>query len=267
MWDGAPYLLDTTGVGSLTPLPKTVALPVGPMVSVGNGRHLVAGSSGQRPGDKTAKLVQISASGVTLQEQSEMGEPRTYHELTTLPDGSVLATGGIDDPVSNKHHLKAERWVEGRGWTPMASAALTRGYHSTAALLRDGTVIKMGSTRPVQTKAEIYYPPYLFDATGKPRARPVVESISRTSTAGRDDIDVVMAGDAAVSRVNLIRVGSTTHQTAMGHMFVPASFTQNGRRLTIKVPQDASLAPAGKYWVFVLDSAGTPSMARTVRIL
>lgn len=265
-WDGRPYLLDTTGAGSLTPLPKTAALPTGPIASVGNGRFLVAGSFSERLGVRSAMLAQVSASGITIDEQSEMIEPRTYHELTTLPDGSVLATGGTDGETTSKHHLGAERWVAGQGWTAMAPAALRRGYHSTAALLRDGTVIKMGSTRPVQTQAEIFYPPYLFDATGKPRTRPGVQSVSRIGSGGRADIDIVMSSDGPVSKVNLVRLGATTHQTEMGQVFVPAKFTQNGRRLTVSVPQDTSLAPAGRYWAFMLNSDGTPSMGWNVRI-
>jgi hypothetical protein len=264
--DGQPHLLNTEGRGSLQPLPSTGTLPPGPMAALGKGRFLVTGTAGNRTGIRTTRVAAISANGVTVNAEPDMRVPRTFHELTTLPDGSVLATGGTDGQSSPQHHLEPERWVPGRGWTAMAPAQLTRGYHSTAALLRDGTVIKMGSTRPVQTQGEIFYPPYLFNAAGKPRARPVIESLSRTSLAGRADINIVMADDELVAKVSLVRVDGTTHQRAMGQAFVAAGFRQSGRRLTVDIPSSAIEAPPGPYWVFVLNKAGTPSVAHTVQI-
>jgi hypothetical protein len=264
--DGAPYLLNTSGTGSLTALPHMADLPTGPMAAIGDGRYLVSGSRGNRAGVVTTRLATFSAQGVEIRPASDMAQPRTYHELTTLPDGSVLATGGTDGQAKPREHLAAERWTERGGWAPMASAQLARGYHATAALLPDGTVIKMGSTRPLQTQAEVFYPPYLFTAAGQPRPRPAIENLSRTGTGGRADIELVMDSDAPVSAVNLVRTGATTHQSAMGQAFVRAAFTKNGRRLSVQVPASPIAAPEGVYWVFVMDAQGTPSIARSVRI-
>jgi predicted small lipoprotein YifL len=263
---GAPYLLSTSGAGSITALRRTAGMPTGPMAPIGLGRYLISGSYSARAGVATTRIADISRTGMRVSSTGDMGLPRNYHELTTLPDGSVLASGGTDGQATPTHHLAAERWVAGKGWTTMAAAQLKRGYHSTAALLPDATVIKMGSTRPVQKQAEVFYPPYLFNADGTPRKRPAIESLNRTGTDGRADIEVVMATDGAVSAVSLVRTASTTHQTDMGQAFVVPSYKQDGRRLTITIPANTAWAPAGVYWVFVMDANGTPSMARAVRI-
>ena len=105
-----------------------------------------------------------------------------YHNLTLLPDGTVLASGG--GPCSDGIDL-AKRCSRPRSgtrrretWTTVASRAdRPRLYHSTALLLPDGRVLMAGggqlpnSIAVNQTNAEIYSPPYLFKG-----ARPTIAS-------------------------------------------------------------------------------------------
>lgn len=263
---GAAHLFDIRGRGTLTKKSGGLSIPSGPMAPVGNHRFMVAGSYGGRDGVKEAKILQFSRAGVTVSDVPDMSYGRSYHDLTTLPDGSVLATGGSSGLENAAFFRRAERWVAGEGWTPLASASLNRGYHSSAVLLPDATVVKMGSTRPAQTKGEIFYPPYLFNTDGSPRKRPVIESVSRSSTDGRSDVLVSVSGGEKISQVALIRLGSTTHQTPMGDAFVAPKFTQNGQSLVINITDNVALMPAGRYWVFVLDAQETPSVARVITI-
>ena len=63
----------------------------------------------------------------------------------------------------------------------MASQQVIRVYHSTAALLPDGRVLSAGSgegsNATAQLTAEIFSPPYPFDATGKLAPRPQITSV------------------------------------------------------------------------------------------
>jgi hypothetical protein len=113
-------------------------------------------------------------------ETAPMAFPRTYHTLTLLPDGTVLATGGgvTTDAVGvNGAVSHAELWSPvTEAWTTMASMQKPRLYHSTALLLPDGRVLAAGGGRfngvnePTdQLSSETYSPPYLLKG-----ARPTI---------------------------------------------------------------------------------------------
>ena len=95
---------------------------------------------------------------------------RYNHNLTPLPDGSVLAVGGsniISEKVKVSNAvLPAELWDPvAQKWTTMASLTDPRMYHSTSVLLPDGTVLSAGgghlSADPSYFTAQIFSPPYL----------------------------------------------------------------------------------------------------------
>jgi hypothetical protein len=110
----------------------------------------------------------------------------------------VLVTGGTDatgfnSPPTSSAVLAAELWnpaTPGQ-WTRLASMSHYRLYHTTALLLRDGRVLVMGSGEPAATgltddlTAEIFSPPYLFNADGTPATRPVLGSAPPCSRTGR----------------------------------------------------------------------------------
>ena len=121
---------------------------------------------------------------------------RTFHTLTVLPDGDVLAIGGqsrrtptssTDSPV-----LQPEIWHPATDtWTPMASSVRPRGYHNTSLLLPDGRILLAGSGRldgslmPDETNAEIFSPPYLYKG---PRPT-ITRRPRRWTTAATIDVD------------------------------------------------------------------------------
>ena len=77
--------------------------------------------------------------------------PRVFHNLTVLPDGNVLVTGGgqtTDLFNLEAASLAAEMWSPAtETWTTMASGQLPRFYHSNALLLPDGRVLVAGGGR------------------------------------------------------------------------------------------------------------------------
>jgi galactose oxidase len=89
-----------------------------------------------------------------------------------------------------------------------ASAAVHRGYHSSAVLLPNGAGFTAGGGTPgpvTNFNAEIYYPPYLFAAqnVGSVLAkRPTIISISSNRAAYNDNIQVQHAVGDTVSVVS-----------------------------------------------------------------
>ncbi|MGH8611644.1 MAG: galactose oxidase-like domain-containing protein, partial [Gammaproteobacteria bacterium] len=158
-------------------------------------KWLVAGGgpSGAAP-TNTAVVIDVSASGAppVASSTGNMNYKRRQHNLTVLPDGTVLATGGLNSTAGlvdlNAAVYHAELWTPPPTgtWKILAPQAVARQYHSVALLLPDGRVMSGGGgvCGKCQQKGylrkdiEIFSPPYLFkkDGTGLPADRPQIFS-------------------------------------------------------------------------------------------
>jgi len=198
-----------------------------------------------------------------------MAFPRSHHNLTILPDGTVLVVGGgrnTDGMDQAQAVYEAELWSpETETWSTMARMQVPRLYHSTALLLPDGRVLVAGGGRfqdPQldQLRAEIYSPPYLFGG-----ARPTITLAPGRAAYG--STFVVTTPDASdITRVSLVRLGAVTHSFDQDQRFLNLGFQPGDGSLTIDAPANANLAPPGYYMLFVVNSAGVPSVAAFVRL-
>jgi hypothetical protein len=197
-----------------------------------------------------------------------MAFPRTEHNLTMLPDGTVLVTGGsrnsdVGDTASAVH--EAEVWSPTtETWTVLAAMQTPRMYHSTALLLPDGRVLVAGGGRDFpevdQLSAEIYSPPYLFKGP-----RPAITS-APTGIQYATAFSVATPDGARIASVSLVRSGSVTHAFNQNQRFVPVTFQAASGGLTIQAPANANLAPPGYYMLFIVDTNGIPSVAAMVKL-
>ena len=126
----------------------------------------------------------------------------------------------------------AEIWNPATGtWTQGAAGTNARLYHSFALLLPDATVLVGGGGAPgplSNLNAEIYTPPYLFDAAAPAcRHGPTIISAPDTVMPG-DRFQVGVAGAASFRRVSFIKTGSTTHSFNMDQRYLQLPFTANG---------------------------------------
>lgn len=181
--------------------------------------------------------------------------------------------------------MKLAELYNGKRWTPLASARRVRTYHNTAILLPDASVL-VGGHAPINTgygpggdnsaqsvtgtnnlkdpSFEIFKPPYLFQGD-----RPKISHLQKGIAWGtRFDIGTREA--RAVKKVVLMRLPAVTHITDADQRSVELKFEVAGKsKLRAAAPPTANVAPAGYYYLFLLegkDKGLTPSNARIVKL-
>jgi hypothetical protein len=141
-----------------------------------------------------------------------------------------------------------------------------REYHSEGLLLPDARVLISGGGRfnddneaTYNYSCEIFAPPYLYKG-----ARPTITTAPPQITYG-GQFNVTTPDAASIAKVSLIRYGAVTHGMNFAQRFIPLTFALNGANtLTVTAPVSSYLAPPGNYLLFIVNSAGVPSVAATV---
>ncbi len=211
----------------------------------------------------TGYVIDMTQPSPTWRQVASMKFPRAFHNMTLLPDGDVLVTGGgtaLDGYDVSKGVLTAELWSPAtETFKSLSPASFARLYHSTALLLPDGRVLIAGSGNdgPAvnQTRAELYSPPYLFKGP-RPTITAAPDLIQYGSTFTVQTTDA-----ASIASVALIRPGAVTHGFDQDQRFLNLNFTAGAGSLTIQAPANANLAPPGYYLLFIVNTAGVPSFA------
>ena len=203
---------------------------------------------------------------------------RRQHNLTVLADGTVLATGGNSSGASlvdlNAGVYPAELWDPATGqWRTLAAMQITRQYHSTALLLPDGRVLSSGGgicgtcdqVGYLAKNAEIFSPPYLFQADGTLAPRPAIDAAPASTSYGAA-MQIATGNPTSIRKVALVRLGAVTHSNNMEQRYIPLSFTAGATSITATAPANANIAPPGFYMLFIIDANGVPSVARMVSV-
>ena len=239
------------------------------------GKVIKAGSSytgnalSNNPSAATAYITNLSQATPTWTQTGSMAYPRSYLNLTPLPDGTVLATGGgttTNGGNLNNGVLPAEDWNPATGqWTTWASMAIPRLYHSIAMLLPDGRVLVAGTgdlngNVPNERNAQIFSPPYLFNGP-----RPTITSSPSTVQYG-SNFQVSTPDASSITSVSLIRPAAVTHSFDQSSRRVSLSFTVSNGTLNIQAPANGGDAPPGPYMLFIVNSNGVPSVASWVNL-
>ncbi|HEY6351720.1 MAG TPA: carboxypeptidase regulatory-like domain-containing protein [Candidatus Angelobacter sp.] len=258
------HYLDTTGTGAWTNIGNRQFSgwrDYGPGVMYETGKILDVG--GSDPPTATAETIDLTAATPAWTLTSNMHFARRQHNAVVLPDGKVFIIGGssgsgFDD--STHPVLPTEMWDPATGqFTLMPSIAVYRGYHSTAILLPDGRVLSAGGNVG-GANAQIYSPPYLFAG-----ARPAISS-APTSVGYGQNVFIGTPDSASIAKVAWLRVPSTTHTFDESGRYMHLNYAQAGGGLSVTMPANGNLAPPGYYMLFILNSAGVPSIAKIINL-
>jgi hypothetical protein len=235
---------------------------------------------GGSPATASTEIIDLSATSPSWAPGPSMSTGRIQMNAILLPNGKVLAEGGsvnnespdtpgktadLYDPVSNS-------------MSSAGTAAFSRLYHSTALLLPDARVVSMGSNPGArgsyEPAIEIYTPPYLYDSSDHliTTKRPQITSQPFAAPlAYNAPFQVSYTSSAPIASAVLVRPGSVTHAFNMEQRVIglcgstsPCSALSNTLNLT--TPPNGNIAPPGYYMLFLIDSAGVPSVATFIQL-
>jgi fibronectin type 3 domain-containing protein len=261
----------TTNYGNTRTYGSSVLLPLTPA----NGykpRVLILG--GGSPATTTTELIDLSLANPTWVNGPNMVQPRIEMNATILPNGKILTSGGSQiDEDGTTASLKAELYDPTVGTTGAFASAgsntFPRLYHSNTILLPDATVLMTGSNPHQGTydpHMELYSPPYLFNSNGTLATRPTIASVT-PGVLGYNSAFQIQTPDAAnITTAVLIKAGAVTHSFDMDQRLVGLAFTAGSGVLNATTPPNSNIAPPGYYLLFLLNSAGVPSVAQFVQL-
>jgi PKD repeat protein len=260
----------TTNYGGLRTYGSSVLMPLTP----GNGykpRVMIFGGGDQSSASTaTTEIIDLSVDNPQWAYGPSMSQPRIEMDATMLPNGKILVSGGsVNDEDTGSASRNADMYDPTTNkFSSAGSDVFDRLYHSVTLLMPDATVWVAGGNPERGTyepHMEIYSPPYLFNSDGTLATRPSIAGAP--SAVGYGSAFQVQTPDAAsIATVVLMRNGSSTHAFDMDQRYVGLAFTAGSGTLTVTGPPNGNIAPPGYYMMFLMNSAGVPSVAAMVQV-
>ncbi|KAM0193534.1 hypothetical protein ACHAPQ_005902 [Fusarium lateritium] len=198
--------------------------------------------------------------------------PRIFHTSVVLPDGSVFITGGQQRGIpfaDSTPQLTPELYVpDADTFYKQQPNSIVRVYHSISLLLPDGRVLNgggglCGDCSTNHFDAQIFTPNYLYNKKGTLAIRPKITKIpTRSVKVGGK---VTISTDGSIKQASLIRYSTATHTVNTDQRRVPLKLTNSGgNSYSFQLPNDSGIVLPGYWMLFVINSAGVPSVASTL---
>jgi len=245
----------------------SVLLPLTPQNSY---KPIVLIMGGGNPATATTETIDLSTSPLQWVSGPSMSQPRIEMNATILPNGKVVALGGsASDEDGSTASFNTDLYDPATNTFITGAANLfPRLYHSNSLLLPDATVLVVGGNPARGTYEqhnEIFSPPYLFNPDGSLAARPTIAGAPAALAYG-GGFQVQTPDASNIGSVVLVRPGASTHAFDMDQRLVGLSFTAADSVLNVTAPANGNIAPPGYYMLFILNSAGIPSVASFVTL-
>ncbi|MFI8961991.1 discoidin domain-containing protein [Streptomyces sp. NPDC053493] len=272
--------ITTGGNGSITSAGTRADSPdamTGNAVAYDIGKLLTLGGAPayeKTPATRRAYTVSTDGTEVRTARTGDMGYARGFVNSVVLPDGKVAVFGGQAYPVPFSDAtsvLTPELWDPATGrFTPLATMAIPRNYHSVANLLPDGRIFSgggglCGDCATNHADGAVFTPPYLLNADGSPKPRPAITGgVPARAAAGAS---LTVGTDGPVASFVLMRAAAATHSTDNDQRRVPlASTAVSPGTYTVSIPADKGVVLPGTYMLFALNDRGVPSVAKFLTV-
>ncbi|MFK0144853.1 galactose oxidase-like domain-containing protein [Streptomyces griseus] len=240
-------------------------------------RFMVIGGGGVGESEKASeksRLVDLRKKKPEFTDGASLAEGTRYPSASLLPDDSLLVTGGSGDyrGRGGSDVLQARLYdAKTDTYKRIADPAVGRNYHSGSVLLPDGRVMIFGSdslfsdkanTRPgvFEQRIEIYTPPYLY-RDSRPELTAGPKQIERGGTGL-----FTTQHASKITSAKLMRPSAVTHVTDTDQRTIALEMEKSDDGITVTVPENRALVPAGWYMLFVTDDQGTPSEGMWVEV-
>jgi galactose oxidase len=235
------------------------------------------GSTDYQDSDATtnAHIITIDEPGTTPKTvfaSNGLWYPRTFQTSVVLPDGSVFITGGQQHGVpfaDTTPQLTPELYVpDADTFYKQQPNSIVRVYHSISLLLPDGRVLNgggglCGDCTTNHFDAQIFTPNYLYNDNGTLASRPAITKVSTKSV--KVGSKVTISTNGPIKQASLIRYSTATHTVNTDQRRVPLSLTNTGgNSYSFQLPNDSGILLPGYWMLFVMNSAGVPSVASTL---
>lgn len=243
-------------------LGTSVLLPLRPIDSYAVRVLIAAGSTPTT--QQTAEIIDLSVAMPAWMALPPLNNARSQQcTATLLPDGRVLLAGGTSSGgvlTAGKAEI-FDPENPAAGWKETMPMAHPRGYHSSAILLTDGSVLMGGDPQDAlgPTPHDRFFPGYYFLPRPTIANAPASVGFGATFTVNTPDAP-------SIAEVVLMRPGAVTHGFNQTQRYVGCAFTVGAGALTVTTPPDGNVAPPGFYMLFIVNGGRVPSVARWIRL-
>lgn len=205
----------------------------------------------------------------------DLPAPTRYPNVVQLPNDDLLISNGSRDYRGKGQSdllLASIYHPSSNTLSPAADPTVGRDYHAEGLLMPNGQVMMLGGnalfSNPTDTKTakfekrlEIYTPPYLFHGP-----QPVISKAPAEAKLGTA-MTVSSPDVSSITAARLMRPSAATHATDLEQRTVALPIGKNpDGSLDLRIPSDPTLVPPGYYMLFLVNAAGTPSVAKWVHV-
>jgi hypothetical protein len=300
--NGLSYIPSTNTWLNPTNLDLTRAHDAGTSAMYDKGKILAIGGHTLASVTSSAEMIDLNPPEPpppTWVRVADMNIERYFATSVVMPDGQVFVVGGSrcggrNNILSDNGLSCVSETVNGAvmnpeiynpisdSWSIMARQSVIRMYHSVALLLPDARILVAGGGRPgaygengflgydkylAHREAEIFSPPYLFNADGTLATRPTITSSPQSIIYGQSfNVAIGNVPATQIEEVVLVRLPSVTHGLNFDQRRVVLSRTPlNQQTLSVAAPANGNECPPGPYMLFVLSGPNrVPSVAEIV---